>query len=138
MRAPTIEARGLSKAFASGATITRALNDVSISLAAGEMALIAGPSGGGKSTLLAILSGLARADRGSVRALCVSLAEQSDAQLERFRLHHTGFVFQGFNLFNALTSLEQVLLPLKYLNLPPHEARMRAERALDEVGLGKR
>jgi putative ABC transport system ATP-binding protein len=138
MRAPTIEARGISKAFASGATVTRALNDISISLTAGELALIAGPSGGGKSTLLAILSGLMRADCGFVRALGMSLAEQSDAQLERFRLRHTGFVFQGFNLFSALTALEQVLLPLKYLSLPPHEARTRAEQALNEVGLGKR
>jgi putative ABC transport system ATP-binding protein len=138
MRAATIEARNISKAFASGATLTRALAGISISLTAGELALIAGPSGCGKSTLIAILSGLLRADSGSVQALGVALENQSDAQLERFRLRHTGFVFQGFNLFTALTALEQVLLPLKYFDLPPHEARTRAERALDEVGLGKR
>jgi putative ABC transport system ATP-binding protein len=138
MRAPTIEALGIRKAFTSGATSTRALDDVSIALRAGELALISGPSGCGKSTLLAILSGLLRADYGSVRALGVSLEEQSATQLEHFRLRHTGFVFQGFNLFAALTALEQVLLPLKYMDVPAQEARIRAERALHEVGLGRR
>ncbi len=55
--------------------------------------------------------------------------------LERFRLRHTGFVFQGFNLFPALTSLEQVELPLGYLGLDRRESQRRARQALDEVGL---
>jgi putative ABC transport system ATP-binding protein len=59
-------------------------------------------------------------------------------ELENFRLQHTGFVFQGFNLFPALTALEQVELPLTYMGLPKGMARKRALASLEEVGLGSR
>ena len=62
----------------------------------------------------------------------------SRRDLERFRLHHTGFVFQGFNLFPALTALEQVQLPLGYLGMRDQESARLASRALDEVGLSHR
>ncbi len=59
-------------------------------------------------------------------------------RLERFRLHHTGFVFQGFNLFPALTAVEQVQLPLGYLGLSDRQSAERARQVLDEVGMGHR
>ena len=114
------------------------LEDLSIALEERELALVLGPSGSGKSTLLAILSGLLRPDRGRIVALGEDLWKLSRTDLERFRLHHTGFVFQGFNLFPALTAVEQVMLPLGYLGLDKRTAQNRALAALEEVGLGSR
>jgi putative ABC transport system ATP-binding protein len=131
-------ARGICKSFVSGQLHTIVLEDVSLAVDAGQLTLIAGPSGCGKSTLLAILSGLLRVDRGEVIALGEDLGRLDAKALERFRLHHTGFVFQEFGLFPALTAQEQVELPLHYLGLTGKERVSRADQALEEVGLGSR
>jgi len=131
-------ADALSKSFVTGAVRTDVLRSLSIEVAAGELTLVSGPSGCGKSTLLAILSGLLRPDEGRAFALGQDLARLKPVELERFRLQHTGFVFQGFNLFPALNALEQVMLPLGYLGLDNAAARRRASDALGEVGLGNR
>ena len=136
--APALLANNVSKAFAAGNLRTQVLDGLSLSVDPGELTLISGPSGCGKSTLLAVLSGLQKVDGGSVQALGSNLAELDPRALERFRLQHTGFVFQGFNLFPALTALEQVELPLDYKGLPRDEARQRARLSLQEVGLGPR
>lgn len=135
MRTPTIVARGLSKSFRNGPRANTVLHDLSLTCYAGELTLISGPSGCGKSTLLAIISGLLRPDAGDVEVLGQSLWSRSAIALDRFRLEHTGFVFQGFNLFPALSALEQILLPLKYLGLMQQEALRRGRQALTEVGL---
>jgi putative ABC transport system ATP-binding protein len=131
-------AEDVAKAYTTGVVSTSVLNGLSIALEERELALVLGPSGSGKSTLLAILSGLLRPDRGRVVALGEDLWKLSQSELERFRLHHTGFVFQGFNLFPALTAVEQVMLPLGYLGLDRKTAYNRALAALEEVGLGSR
>jgi putative ABC transport system ATP-binding protein len=136
--AAALIAESLNKSFVSGAVRTDVLRGLSIEIAAGELTLVSGPSGCGKSTLLAILSGLLRPDGGRVQALGQELARLKPVELERFRLLHTGFVFQGFNLFPALTALEQVALPLGYLGLGNEIARRRARAALEEVGLASR
>ncbi len=137
-RAPVIEADHVCKAFVSGKLRTPVLNGLSLSIDPGELTLISGPSGCGKSTLLAILSGLQKVDSGRVRALGSELGQLDLRALEHFRLQHTGFVFQGFNLFPALTALEQVELPLNHMGLSKQEARERARRSLEEVGLSHR
>ena len=131
-------ADALSKSFVTGAVRTDVLRSLSIEVAAGELTLVSGPSGCGKSTLLAILSGLLRPDEGRAFALGQDLARLRPVELERFRLQHTGFVFQGFNLFPALNALEQVMLPLGYLGFDDARARRRASDALEEVGLAGR
>ncbi|HTI95071.1 MAG TPA: ABC transporter ATP-binding protein [Rudaea sp.] len=136
--AHALVAEGIAKAYTTGKIATRVLEDLSIALEERELALVLGPSGSGKSTLLAILSGLLRPDRGRIVALGEDLWKLSRTELERFRLHHTGFVFQGFNLFPALTAVEQVMLPLGYLGLDKRTAQNRALAALEEVGLGSR
>ena len=128
----------LGKAFVSGAVRTDVLRGLSVEIQSGELTLVSGPSGCGKSTLLAILSGLLRPDAGRALALGQDLAHLKPRELERFRLQHTGFVFQGFNLFPALTALEQVALPLGYLGFDNAKARERARAVLDEVGLASR
>lgn len=125
----------MHKSFISGVVQVQVLRQMNLSIHAGELTLISGPSGCGKSTLLSLLSALQQPDSGQIRALGEDLGAMDPRALERFRLRHTGFVFQGFNLFPALTSLEQVELPLGYLGLDRRESQRRARQALDEVGL---
>ena len=133
-----LRAESLRKSFGNGRARIEVLRDLSLEIGAGELTLISGPSGCGKSTLLSILSGLLYPDDGRVIALGEDLGKLDERQIERFRLHHTGFVFQGFNLFPALTALEQVALPLSYLGFNESKAHRRALAALEEVGLGPR
>ena len=135
---PALLATEVSKAFVSGHQRTQVLDRLTLGIEAAELTLISGPSGCGKSTLLAILSGLQRVDHGHVRALGSELGELDLRALERFRLEHTGFVFQGFNLFPALSAFEQVELPLTYMGITRSEARQRARQSLEEVGLAHR
>lgn len=135
---PVLRARDLCKAFVTGKVRTPVLEGLTLEVQAGELTLVSGPSGCGKSTLLSILSGLLKPDAGAVEALGQDLGRLGRRALERFRLHHTGFVFQGFNLFPALTALEQVQLPLDYLGWPRLRARERAREALLEMGLEHR
>ena len=138
MAAPSLEAVRLEKSFVSGIVQVHVLQGLSVSLQPGELSLISGPSGCGKSTLLSLMSGLQKPDGGRAMALGQDLAKMSIGALEKFRLRHTGFVFQGFNLFPALTALEQVQLPLGYMGLKDKDTLSRAKSALDEVGLSHR
>ena len=131
-------ARGLKKGFKVGRGRTEVLKDVDFDARHGDVTMVMGPSGSGKSTLVAALSGLLRPDAGEVVALEQSLWKQSNAKIDKFRLDHCGFIFQGFNLFSALTALEQVTTVLKYKGYSPKEARRKAEISLKEVGLEQR
>ncbi len=135
---PSLQAVRLSKSFLSGHVRVQVLQGLSIALYPGELSLISGPSGCGKSTLLSLLSGLQHPDEGQAMALGEDLGAMGTRALEHFRLRHTGFVFQGFNLFPALTALEQVQLPLGYMGLNSAASLRRAEQALDEVGMSHR
>lgn len=135
---PSLEARRISKSFQSGLVRVQVLSQLSISILPNELTLITGPSGCGKSTLLSILSGLQTTDAGTVTVLGQDLSQAGPRELEAFRLHHTGFVFQGFNLFPALTALEQVALPLGYLGHSAARIREMASAALEEVGMSHR
>ncbi|HVR49420.1 MAG TPA: ATP-binding cassette domain-containing protein, partial [Pseudorhodoferax sp.] len=120
--APSLQVVQVRKSFLSGVVRVQVLQDLSLSIYPSELTLISGPSGCGKSTLLSLMSGLQRPDAGQALALGEDLGQLSARALERFRLHHTGFVFQGFNLFPALTALEQVQLPLGYLGMRDSES----------------
>lgn len=138
MQTPCLVVRGLGKAFWSGEVRVQVLQALSLSVYGGELTLVTGPSGCGKSTLLALMSGLQQPDEGQAIALGQDLGRMSQRELEKFRLQHTGFVFQGFNLFPALTSLEQVQLPLGYLGMHRRDSEVLARRALETVGLAHR
>ena len=133
-----LKAQGLVKAFKSGRSRVEVLKTVDFAAAHGEVALVMGPSGSGKSTLIACMSGLLRPDAGGVEALGQDLWKLSERRIDRFRLDHCGFIFQGFNLFPALNALQQVQIILKHQGVPRREARRRAEAALVEVGLEPR
>jgi putative ABC transport system ATP-binding protein len=134
-----IEARGLRKRFKSGKAFVEVLKGVDFDARHGDLTMVMGPSGSGKSTLIAALSGLLRPEEGEVDTLGVDdLWKLSPDKIDRFRLDHCGFIFQGFNLFPALTALQQVTTVLKFQGLSSAAARKRATIALEEVGLAKR
>ncbi len=136
---PTLRAQDLRRSFGHGETLTTAVRDVSVDLYPGQLCLLMGPSGSGKSTLLAMLSGLLRPDRGQVFALGRDLWRLSDKEREQFRLHHYGFIFQGYNLFPALSARQQLELVLRWgEGVSGREARRRADQMLGLLGLGKK
>jgi putative ABC transport system ATP-binding protein len=132
-----IEAKGLVKRFKTGRTYVEVLKSVDFDACHGDVTMVMGPSGSGKSTLIAALSGLLKPDEGTVRALeADDLWRLSNGRIDRFRLDHCGFIFQGFNLFPALTARQQVMTALHYQGASKAEALARAQAALEEVGLG--
>jgi putative ABC transport system ATP-binding protein len=134
-----IEAKGLRKRFKTGRTFIEVLKGVDFDARHGDLTMVMGPSGSGKSTLIAALSGLLRPEEGRVDALDVDdLWKLSSGRIDKFRLDHCGFIFQGFNLFPALTALQQVETVLRFQGLSDGDARKRAKAALEEVGLGPR
>jgi putative ABC transport system ATP-binding protein len=133
-----IEGSGLYKAFRTGRTKLEVLKHIDFDACHGEVTMVMGPSGSGKSTLIAALSGLLRPDDGRVMALGQDLWNLRGGRIDRFRLDHCGFIFQGFNLFSALTALQQVTVVLRYQGVPARQARARAADTLAEVGLEKR
>ncbi|MBL8773964.1 MAG: ABC transporter ATP-binding protein [Phenylobacterium sp.] len=133
-----ITAQGLYKRFKTGRTHIEVLKRVDFDALHGDVTMVMGPSGSGKSTLVAALSGLLKPDDGGVVGMGQDLWSLKPTALDRFRLDHCGFIFQGFNLFSALTAVQQVEIILKYKGVPRRQARDRAAQALAEVGLGSR
>ncbi|MDZ4760986.1 MAG: ABC transporter ATP-binding protein [Alphaproteobacteria bacterium] len=133
-----IEARGLTRAFGKGALKTPVLKGIDLLVEEGEIALVMGPSGSGKSTLLAAVSGLTRPDGGKVIVLGEDLWSLSRGKIDRFRLRNCGFIFQGFNLFAALTAMQQIQTVLKYVGLKKAERKAVAMETLVAVGLDHR
>jgi putative ABC transport system ATP-binding protein len=141
--APTLTGRHLVRTFGDGDSQTTALNDVTMDLFRGQFALLMGPSGSGKSTLLAVLSGLLHPTSGQVFARddsrAVDLWTLTDKEREHFRLTHCGYIFQGYNLFPALTARQQLEIVLRWgMNVGGREARRQADEMLSILGLGKK
>ena len=136
---PTLRGRHLRRTFGEDDTLTTALDDVSLDLFPGQIVLLMGPSGSGKSTLLAVLSGLLHPTGGQVLALGEDLWKMSERQRERFRLRHVGFIFQGYNLFPALTARQQLEMVLRWgEGAWGREARKRSDEMLALLGLAKK
>jgi putative ABC transport system ATP-binding protein len=136
---PSLRGTGLTRTFGTGDALTTAMADVSLELFPGQIVLLMGPSGSGKSTLLAVLSGLLTPDSGKVVAHGKDLWALSEQQREAFRLEHFGFVFQGYNLFPALTARQQLEMVLRWgQSVGAREARARADQTLDLLGLSKK
>jgi putative ABC transport system ATP-binding protein len=135
---PVIEARELYKTYLMSRLRVPALRGVSLRIERGEVVAIVGPSGCGKTTLLHCLSGLEDFERGEVLLEGQSLARLSDSQKADHRARRVGFVFQSYNLLPVLNALENVELPLLLAGRAAREARTRAMRALEVVGLENR
>ncbi|HEY1425321.1 MAG TPA: ABC transporter ATP-binding protein [Caulobacteraceae bacterium] len=133
-----VTAEGLTKRFKTGRAHVTVLDQVDFEARPGEVTMVMGPSGSGKSTLIAALSGLMRPDEGKVCAFGADLWSRKAGRIDRFRLDHCGFIFQGFNLFPALSALDQVATVLRYQGMSRRAARKQAIAALQEVGLAPR
>ncbi len=135
---PIVEARGLVKVYAMGATQVRALRGLDLIVEAGEFMSVMGPSGSGKSTLLNLLGCLDTPSEGTIVLDGVDVMQAPRSRLPAIRREKVGFVFQQFNLLNHLTALENVMLPLRYADVSGREARERARKLLEHVGLADR
>ena len=129
---------GVTKSYEQGKRTVTALRDVDLTIADGELVMIQGPTGGGKSTLLQLLGALDRPTSGSVLLGDADLAKQNDRRLGELRAQEIGFVFQGFNLIPTLTAQENVETALEPLGISSSERVRRAREALESVGLGDR
>ena len=133
-----VRTRNVSKTFGTGTIAAKALYEVSIELRAGELALLMGPSGSGKTTLLYVLSGLLRPTSGEVELCGVPITRLPEENSAQARRRHVGFIFQTYNLFPALTALDNVGEVLVMKGTPRAQARARAADMLARVGLGDR
>jgi putative ABC transport system ATP-binding protein len=133
-----IRATGLGKIYSEGATELRTLQEVDLEVRAGELTLLMGPSGSGKTTLLSILGCILRASEGKLEVLGKDVSSLPESELPRIRREGIGFVFQGFNLFPALTAAENVALALDVRGVRASEAKTRGEELLAEVGLAQK
>jgi putative ABC transport system ATP-binding protein len=125
--------RGLTKVYRMGEVEVQALRSMDLELFAGELLVLLGASGSGKSTFLNILGGLDTPTSGTVRFLDHELTSANDAELTRYRREHVGFVFQFYNLIPSLTALENVALVTEISEHP-----MQPADALALVGLTER
>jgi putative ABC transport system ATP-binding protein len=131
-----IELRGVTKTYDTPAGPFRALHDLNISIATGEMAAIVGKSGSGKSTLLNLIGAIDRATTGEVTVAGRSIQQSSERALAAWRGATVGIVFQFFQLLPTLTVVENVMLPMDFLaSRPAKTRRPRALELLDRVGL---
>lgn len=114
------------------------LGPIDLKVKTGESVAIIGPSGSGKSTLLHLAGALTNLDSGSIKIFDKDLTTMHTKELRNFRNQQIGFVFQDFFLFPEFTLIENVEMPLLIAKVHKKEARERAEKVLEEVGLGHR
>jgi len=133
-----MEIRNLQKYYGSGAGQVRALESIDLDVRAGEVLVLMGPSGSGKTTLLSIMGCILRASAGSVKIRGREVVHLPESQLPAVRLQHFGFIFQGFNLFPALTVRENVEIAFHLKNYSRRDARRLADTMLSGVGLANK
>src|SRR3954471_5756285 len=136
--AAVIELENVSKVYSPGDVEVHALRDVSLTIRRGEFVAIVGASGSGKSTLMNVLGCLDTPTSGTYRFDGREGGQLSRAERARLRNRKLGFVFQGFNLLQRHTALENIELPMLYAGIPARERRRRARELLERVGLADR
>ena len=136
--AAVIELVNVNKVYARGDVRVHALRGVSLKVRPGEFVALVGSSGSGKSTLMNLLGCLDRPTSGVYRFDGQDVSRLGRGERARLRNQKLGFVFQGFNLLNRHTALENVALPMVYGGVPTRQRRERAQELLSLVGLGGR
>ena len=135
---PVVELHKVEKIYDLGTVKVNALAGVSMAVNEGEFVSIIGPSGSGKSTLMGLVGALDLPTFGSVKLNGENISQMTESDLAVLRGKTIGFVFQKFNLINALSAVENVELPLIFSHVPKNERRARALEMLARVGLAKR
>jgi putative ABC transport system ATP-binding protein len=130
-----IKLQGVTKVYGKGPAAMHALRGIELRIGQGEFVAVMGPSGSGKSTCMNILGCLDTPSAGAYLFEGVDVSKLSRDQRALLRRNYLGFVFQGYNLLNRTSALENVELPLIYGRTPLAERRVRALRALEAVGL---
>jgi putative ABC transport system ATP-binding protein len=128
----------VGKTYGQGENAVHALSAADLAIYPGELVLIEGPSGSGKTTLLSILGLLLRPSHGEIRIDGHDVAKLAENALPKIRAQKFGFIFQGFNLFPALSALENVALGIQMKGAGSAEALTEARRLLHTVGLDER
>jgi putative ABC transport system ATP-binding protein len=129
---------GIAKTYGSGENAVAALSSATLDIHAGEVTLIEGPSGSGKTTLISILGLVLTPTAGEVWVEGRNVAGLGERELPGLRARNFGFVFQGFNLFPALSALENVAIAIRMKDARAKNADAEARRLLEQVGLGSR
>ncbi|MBI4201659.1 MAG: ATP-binding cassette domain-containing protein [Chloroflexi bacterium] len=135
---PALSLQEVTKVFGQGPSAVRAVDAVDLEVSQGEVLLIQGPSGGGKTTLLTMAGGLLRPTQGDISITGVKLNGLSDKQVSHLRLMTIGFIFQSFNLLAALTAQENVEVVVRLAGAGKKEARRTAAELLASLGLARR
>jgi putative ABC transport system ATP-binding protein len=133
-----VSCRNLTKAFGEGDAKVMALRGVDMDVYAGQMTLLVGESGCGKTTLISVIAGLLDPTEGEVGVLGENLRKLRGTRLVNFRGKNIGFVFQQYNLLPALNAAENAAVPLLIAGMKRPAAVARATKILDAVGLGNR
>ena len=133
---PLLTLRGVSRQYDTPAGPFAALDNVSLSISAGEFVAVVGESGSGKSTLLSLLAGIDRPTQGEVIVDGTHVHALAEQELSPWRGRAVGIVFQFFQLLPTLTAAENVMLPMDFCaTFPPGERRARAESLLQRLGV---
>lgn len=130
-----IHCKNLTKSYHSKTTVTPALRGINVEIGRGELFMLVGPSGCGKTTLISVIAGILNCDQGECSIFGENLQTMSDTERTMYRGKNIGFVFQSYNLIPALTTTENVSIPLLLQGLPRAEAKARAQESLSRVGL---
>ncbi len=133
---PLIELRRVVKTYGQGQASMQALRGIDLRIERGDFVAVMGPSGSGKSTCMNILGCLDTPTSGRYLFEGIEVGALSRNRRALLRRYYLGFVFQGFNLLNRTSALENVELPLVYRGMPAQKRHARAMRALETVGLG--
>lgn len=135
-RGVEVKVSKLTKSYSTAAEQVRALKGVEWQIGSGEAVALMGPSGCGKTTLLNILGGVDHPTGGDILVGNQKLTSLSERDLEKYRLHKVGFVFQFFNLIPTLTAMENLELPMMVAGIGAEQRKSRSDGLLQMVGLG--
>ena len=135
-RGVEVKVSKLTKSYSTAAEQVRALKGVEWQIGSGEAVALMGPSGCGKTTLLNILGGVDHPTGGDILVGDQRLTSLSERDLEKYRLHKVGFVFQFFNLIPTLTTMENLELPMMVAGIGAEQRKSRSDGLLQMVGLG--
>jgi putative ABC transport system ATP-binding protein len=137
-RETTLQARDVSKIYGNGHTEVRAVDNISLTIESGELVLIMGPSGSGKTTLLSMLGGLLRPTQGKIEIEGIDITALDESSLPDIRARNIGFIFQSFNLLDALNVEENILFPSVLVPEQRDQTRKRANELIELLSLSQR